>query len=197
MNKKNLIQLMLVISLIVIVYIFYINFFVSKPTPKEEVKIENQDIETNDQTNVIENLKYISEDLFGNRYIIEAKSAEIIKTEEKIQEKIIKLITVNAVIESDKQDTIYISSDFADYNRENNNTIFKENVKIKYANHFITSDIINLNFEKNMVEILGNVHYTNLDTKIYADKVEIDLISKNLKISMNDKIEEVLIEGKY
>tara|TARA_B100000902_G_scaffold58102_1_gene65127 strand:- start:408 stop:974 length:567 start_codon:yes stop_codon:yes gene_type:complete len=188
---------MLVISLIVIVYIFYINFFVSKPTPKEEVKIENQDIETNDQTNVIENLKYISEDLFGNRYIIEAKSAEIIKTEEKIQEKIIKLITVNAVIESDKQDTIYISSDFADYNRENNNTIFKENVKIKYANHFITSDIINLNFEKNMVEILGNVHYTNLDTKIYADKVEIDLISKNLKISMNDKIEEVLIEGKY
>ena len=197
MNKKNLIQLMLVISLIVIVYIFYINFFVSKPTPKEEVKIENQDIETNDQTNVIENLKYISEDLFGNRYIIEAKSAEIIKTEEKIQEKIIKLITVNAVIESDKQDTIYISSDFADYNRENNNTIFKENVKIKYANHFITSDIINLNFEKNMVEILGNVHYMNLDTKIYADKVEIDLISKNLKISMNDKIEEVLIEGKY
>jgi len=193
MNKKNLIQLMLVISLIVIVYIFYINFFVSKPIPKEEVKIENLEIETNDQTNVIENLKYISKDLFGNRYIIEAKSAEIIKTNEKT----IKLITVNAVIESDKQGKIYISSDFADYNRENNNTIFKENVKIKYANQFITSDIINLNFEKNMVEILGNVHYTNLDTKIYADKVEIDLISKNLKISMNDEIEEVLIEGKY
>tara|TARA_B100001559_G_C16335048_1_gene545336 strand:+ start:255 stop:836 length:582 start_codon:yes stop_codon:yes gene_type:complete len=193
MNKKNLIQLMLVVSLIVIVYIFYIYFFVSKPIPKEEVKIENLEIETNDQTNVIENLKYISKDLFGNRYIIEAKSAEIIKTKEKT----IKLITVNAVIESDKQGKIYISSDFADYNRENNNTIFKENVKIKYANQFITSDIINLNFEKNMVEILGNVHYTNLDTKIYADKVEIDLISKNLKISMNDEIEEVLIEGKY
>ena len=184
---------MLVVSLIVIVYIFYIYFFVSKPIPKEEVKIENLEIETNDQTNVIENLRYISKDLFGNRYIIEADSAEIIKTKEKT----IKLITVNAVIESDKQGKIYISSDFADYNRENNNTIFKENVKIKYANQFITSDIINLNFEKNMVEILGNVHYTNLDTKIYADKVEIDLISKNLKISMNDEIEEVLIEGKY
>ena len=193
MNKKNLIQLILVISLIVIVYLFYINFFASKPISKEEVKIESKDIETKVDTNIIENLRYISEDLFGNRYIIEAKSAEIIKN----QEEIIKLITVNAVIESDKQDTIYISSDFADYNKVNNNTIFKENIKIKYANHLISSNIINLNFQKNMVEILGNVHYTNLDTKIYADKVEIDLISKNLKISMDNKIDEVLIEGKY
>jgi lipopolysaccharide export system protein LptA len=194
MNKKNLSQLILVVLLFIIVYVFYLNFF--KTTTKKskvEITTENKDINTEINTNVIENLKYVSEDIFGNRYTIEAKSAEIIRDEEEL----IKLIDVEATIDSENQDIIYINSDFADYNRINNNTIFQDNIKIMYNNHLINSDIIKLNFQKNMIEILENVHYSSLDTEMYADKVEIDLIDKNLKLSMSNEIDEILIKSNY
>lgn len=194
MNKKNLSQLILIVLLFIIVYVFYFNFF-KTTTKKSEVEIttENKDINTEINTNVIENLKYVSEDIFGNRYTIEAKSAEIIRDEEEV----IKLIDVEATIDSENQDIIYINSDFADYNRINNNTIFQDNIKIMYNNHLINSDIIKLNFQKNMIEILENVHYSSLDTEMYADKVEIDLIDKNLKLSMSNEIDEILIKSNY
>ena len=194
MNKKNLSQLILIVLLFIIVYVFYFNFF-KTTTKKSEVEIttENKDINSEINTNVIENLKYVSEDIFGNRYTIEAKSAEIIRDEEEV----IKLIDVEATIDSDNQDIIYINSDFADYNRINNNTIFQDNIKIMYNNHLINSDIIKLNFQKNMIEILENVHYSSLDTEMYADKVEIDLIDKNLKLSMSNEIDEILIKSNY
>ena len=43
----------------------------------------------------------------------------------------------------------------------------------------IDSEILNLNFKNNLIEILENVNYVNENTKIKADKVEIDLLDKN------------------
>ena len=48
----------------------------------------------------------------------------------------------------------------------------------------IKSEIVKLNFSKNLIEIIENVHYMNRNTKIYADKVELDLLKKKMKISM-------------
>tara|TARA_B100000035_G_scaffold41027_1_gene30855 strand:- start:192 stop:779 length:588 start_codon:yes stop_codon:yes gene_type:complete len=194
MNKKNLSQLILVVLLFIIVYIFYLNFFkTTTQKNKQEVTTQNKDFNSEINTNVIENLKYVSEDIFGNRYTIEAKSAEIINDEEEV----IKLIDVEATIDSENQDIIYINSDYADYNRINNNTVFQDNIKINYGNHLINSDIINLNFQKNMIEILENVHYSSLDTEMYADRVEIDLINKKLKLSMSNGVDEILIKSNY
>lgn len=192
MNKKNLFQLILIIFLILIVYIFYKNFFVTTPKIKK--------IQTNDRiitekvtSNFIENLRYTSEDIFGNIYIIEAKSAEILNKEEEV----LKLIDVQASIDSENQDTIFIKSSFADYNKLNNNTIFEKNVKIEYGDNLVTSNVIMLDFQKNLIEISENVHYMNLNTVVFADKVEIDLITKKLKLSMNNEGEEILLKGKY
>ena len=48
-----------------------------------------------------------------------------------------------------------------------------------------------------MIEILDNVQYTSKNTEIYADKVEINLLYKKLKISMINKEDKVKITGKY
>ena len=48
-----------------------------------------------------------------------------------------------------------------------------------------------------MIEILDNVYYVNKNTKINADKVEIDLIYKKLKISMINKDNKVSITSNY
>ena len=192
MSKKKLFQFVLIIFLFLLLFVFYKIFFTQK-SQIGEIEIKNNDINNEIGTNIIENLKYVSKDVFGNLYVIQAKSAEILTKEEEV----IQLVDVEASINSENQETIFIVSSFADYNKINNNTIFRESVKIEYGNHLINSSMIKLNFQKNLIEILDNVHYRGLDTEIIADKVEIDLIKKNIKLSMNKESEEIFIKGKY
>ena len=159
-----------------------------KVTNKKLVFDENKDA-----TNIIENLRYTSKDLFGNTYIINAKSAQV--EEDKINQ--VKLFEVMAKIIQKDDEIIYINSDFADYNKINNNTIFKENVNVKYGDQSIDAEIINLNFSKSLIKIEENVYYKNNNANINADKIEIDIESKKLKISMNKIKDKVEIFAKY
>ena len=95
------------------------------------------------------------------------------------------------------QEAIYIYSKTANYNKLNNNTVFRRSVNVKYGDQTIDSETLNLNFEDNLIEILDNVYYVNKNTKISADKVEIDLLYKKLKISMINKNNKVSITSKY
>ena len=163
---------------------------------KTNTKIIDQKsvLEENKETsNIIENLRYTSKDLFGNTYIINAKSAQV--EEGKIDQ--VKLFEVMAKIIQADDEIIFINSDFADYNKITNNTLFKKNVNVKYEDQSIDADIINLNFSKNLIKIEENVYYKNNNAKINADKIEIDIKSKKLKISMNKKEDNVEIFAKY
>tara|TARA_B100000035_G_C21021730_1_gene564345 strand:- start:1431 stop:2033 length:603 start_codon:yes stop_codon:yes gene_type:complete len=200
MNKKIFFQLSLIFLLFLTIFLFYKYFFeTDQNSTKELANKENVEIvESDDNTqeteaNIIENLKYFSEDLFGNKYTIEASSAAI---KNKDTENL-NLKDVNATIILKNKSIIYIQSKMADYNKINNNTVFRDNVKIVYGKQIIESDIINLNFEKNVIKISQNVYYMNMDTKMYADKIEIDLISNKLKISMNNKKDKILVKSKY
>ena len=131
--------------------------------------------------------------MLGNTYTVIAQSASL--KEDKISE--VQLFEVNAEINRQNQEVIYIYSKTASYNKKNNNTIFREKVNVKYGDHTIDSETLNLNFEDNLIEILDNVYYVNRNTKINADKVEIDLLYKKLKISMINKNDKVNITSKY
>ena len=79
---------------------------------------------------------------------------------------------------------------------ENYDTKFYGNVIVVYTEHTITSDNLNLYFEKNLADILNNVVYKNLNTTLEADKIEIDLLTKNSNIYMNNKFEKIKIINK-
>ena len=200
MNKKKVFQISLVVLLILSCLIFYKKYFllnvttldtqINKVTDNENINIEKNE---NKKANIIENLKYVSEDLFGNTYIITAESA----TFKKNLENQLELYTVSAKIIQNNDDVILIYSGSADYNKTSNNTIFKEDVTIKYKDQELNSNIVKLNFLKNLIEILENVHYVNKNTEIYADKAEIDLLDKKMKISMISQKDKVKISGKY
>ena len=75
-------------------------------------------------------------------------------------------------------------------------TKFYENVIMTYNEHNTNSDNLDLLLDKNLVTLFNNVTYKNLDAELKADKMEIDLITKNSKIFMNnfsDKINIVSI----
>ena len=129
----------------------------------------------------------------GNTYTVIAQSATL--KEDKISE--VQLFEVNAEINRQNQEVIYIYSNTASYDKISNNTIFRGKVNVKYGDHTIDSETLNLNFKDNLIEILDSVYYVNKNTKINADKVEIDLLQKKLKISMISKNDKVSITSKY
>ena len=200
MDIRRVFQYSLLILLFVVSFLFYYEYFFKDDKKVDLNKSENfekkKDSEVNQDDrnkNTIENLKYVSEDLLGNTYKIIAQSATL--KEDKINE--VKLFEVNAEITRQDQDVIYIYSKTANYNKTNNNTVFRRNVNVKYGDQTIDSQTLNLNFEDNLIEIFDNVYYVNKNTKINADKVEIDLIYKKLKISMINKDNKVSIKSKY
>ena len=200
MDIKKVSQYSLLILLIISSLLFYYKYFYEdvKTIKNSETKnvLEKKNIETkiNDvNKNIIENLKYVSEDLLGNKYTVTAQSATL--KEDKLNE--VQLFEVNAEISKKDQEVIYIYSKTANYNKINNNTIFRKDVDVKYGDQTINSETLNLNFKDNLIEILDNVYYVSKDTKINADKVEIDLLYKKLKISMINNKDKVNIVGKY
>ena len=200
MDIKKIFQYGLFILLIIASFLFYYKYFsedikkIGKNESEKAIVEKNTEINLNSENkNIIENLKYISEDLLGNTYTVTAQSATL--KEDKLNE--VQLYEVNAKIARENQETIYIYSQTANYNKINNNTVFKKKVTVKYGNQIIKSEILNLNFKDNLIEILENVNYVSEITKIKADKVEIDLLNKKLKISMINKKDKVNITSKY
>ena len=202
MSKKIIIQLILIVFLIILTIFFYQKYMVLNNSDLKLMKKENDSQVNNEKLvskknqeteNIIENLRYVSKDLFGNTYIINAQSAQI----EEGNVNQVKLFEVMAKIIQKDDEVIYINSDSADYNKVNNNTLFKTNVNVKYGKQSIDADIIDLNFLKNQIKIKENVYYRNNNAKLNADKIEIDIESKKLTISMNKKNDNIKILSKY
>tara|TARA_B100000941_G_scaffold245961_1_gene190619 strand:+ start:571 stop:1179 length:609 start_codon:yes stop_codon:yes gene_type:complete len=202
MINKNIIQIILVIFLTVLSIFFYQKYLVTNNENKKLLKKEMNTQTTNKQLileekknieNEIENLRYTSEDLLGNTYIIDAETAQV--EEGKVNQ--VKLFVVTAKIIQKDDSIIYINSNFADYDRLNNNTIFKNDVNVRYGDQSIDADIINFNFLDNLIEIEENVLYKNNNAEVNADKIEIDMESKKLKISMKKQEDKVEIFTKY
>ena len=198
MDKKKSLQFSLVILLILSSVIFYKKFFEKNLDLTEknlnEEKMLNKNFDDNTKnSNVVETLKYTSQDLIGNTYVIDAESA---KFEKDGKENII-LFKVYAEIIRQDTETIKIYSDTANYNKKNNDTVFKKAVSIKYGDQTIKAEEVRLNFSENLIEIIENVYYMNNETKLYADKVELDLLKKKMKITMNNQNDNVQITGKY
>ena len=91
---------------------------------------------------------------------------------------------------------ININADFAKYNSKNYETNFSQNVQIKYLSHKISCDNLELYIEKNIALLTNNIIYKNFNTTIQGDRLEIDLITKDSIMSMNDKSEKITISGK-
>ena len=196
MKKKTLIQLFLLALIIIILFYFYSTSIKGKGTVNNtSINSSNTSTENSkeDAPNIIYNLKYIAEGKNDSEYIITSKIGEL---NEETPELIL-MRDVVATINLRNSKPIQISSDIAFYNSMSFNTQFQENVLMKNEEHVITSDNLDLMFEDNIATILNNVIYTNLNTKMRADKIEINLITKESKIFMNSKLKKVKINSIY
>ena len=67
---------------------------------------------------------------------------------------------------------------------------------MKFIDHEIKAESMELSMEKNLATMSKDIFYNNSDIELIADKVEIDLLTKNSKIFMDNKYKKVEITGK-
>ena len=109
---------------------------------------------------------------------------------------VIMMENVKAIIKIYNSDPIIITSNFAKYNVKNYDTNFKENILVKHVDNKLNGENLDLSFQNNLMSMYNNIIYQNPNTKLVADKLEIDLITKDSKIFMNNKENKIKIISK-
>ena len=185
MSRKLLVQIFL-ISLTVILTIVFFNQIFEK---EKKISLKPETTVNDSKTNLIEGIQYFSKDVNGNTYLIESKSGSL----DEENPDVIYLVDVEAKINFDKNDEIKVTSDKAIYNVNNFDTEFIDNVKLSYEDNKLTCKNILVKFSKNYAILSGNLVYNNLLTKLYADRMEVDLISRITKTSMINQKDKIKI----
>ena len=143
-------------------------------------------------SNIINEISFSSKDKEGNEYILKAYEGEV----DLSNDKIIYLKKILAKVILNNSEVIIIVSDFGKYNIENYDTIFSENVIIKYLNNKITSNYMEFSVNRNLMTITKNVIYSNEGNLLKADAVEFNTNTKKVKIFMHDSSKKVKIINK-
>ena len=192
MNKKTVTQIFLIFFIIFIILYFYLKYFNNNSKILEDNLVkEDSVINQNNMSTYIDNIDYVSFDSNENRYQITANQAEV-KSENA---DLMFLTNIVAYVFVKNSDTVKITSDFGEYNSKNYDTIFSKNVLIVYSDHKISAESLNFYFIKNLGIITKNVIYNKDKKNLFADKIEMNLLTKDTKIFMNDANVEVLIQG--
>ena len=195
MDKKFFFQFLVILIILACSVVFYKTFF-NKPDTnlitEVEKDITNQ-IEIKDsKNNIIENLEYQSIDTLGNRYVIKSKFAEIISDTDEV----LKLKEVTAIIYLINKSPIFIKSQNALHNKDTFNTNFFNDVNVKHEDIDIMSNNLDLNYNDGEVSMYNILYAKNTDVEIIADKINFDMLTKDLSINMYDDKKKINIKYK-
>ena len=189
--KKTIFQIFIIFIICLIFYITYSKYFKVDIAENNFKKIDNN--ENTLSGNLIKNIRYISEDQHGNSYLITAEEGII----DVDNINIINLKNVKSLIKNKDKNNIEIKSDSAIYNKISLDTKFHSNVELIYSLNNIKAQNLDLDFYNNKVSLYDKVIYNNLETNLKADKIVIDLITKDSKIFMNDPNSKVKGKSKF
>jgi len=202
MEKKTLIQLALLLFLIIsLLWVF------NKYRQSGEIKILSNKKVTkilagDENENIIKDIKYSLNSINGDSYILDADYGKI----NLENPDLIFMTRVRGAIKFEDSENINISSDFANFNNKTFETTFFDNVKIIRSNEIIiggklylvlevSEDELKSNPQKrqNLIKMTENVIFKKPGYSLKTDVVEIDLITKNSKIYMIDKLDKVIV----
>ena len=183
------------------IYLVYESFFKNRSFVQEdsEIDINSESVSVNQteekinsddkEKNLISNLKYKSFDAMGNEYLINSKSAEMSSKNDEL----IKLIDVSAKIILKKKSPILIKSDYAIHNKNMFDTKFYGNVNVTHEDIKIFSENLDMMYNNNFVSLYNIKEIYDNNIQLKADKIDFDILTKNVSINMNKNTEKVKI----
>lgn len=191
MNFKKVIQILIILLIILISYLVLNIYFFDKKDISDLDLNENLVIEEDNLNfdNVMENLEYKSSDKSGNNYIIKAKKGKV----NLEKENLLILEDVYGEIKLVGKSTIYIYSNFAQYNRNNFDTRFYQNVLVNYEDKRFNCDNLDLFFKDNFGSMYNNIVFVDENTQINADQVNMNLLNGDINIKMFQEEKKIKI----
>lgn len=188
---KKVIQILIILLIILISYLVLNIYFFDKKDISDLDLNENLVIEEDNLNfdNVMENLEYKSSDKSGNNYIIKAKKGKV--NFEK--ENLLILEDVYGEIKLVGKSTIYIYSNFAQYNKNNFDTRFYQNVLVNYEDKRFNCDNLDLFFKDNFGSMYNNIVFVDENTQINADQVNMNLLNGDINIKMFQEEKKIKI----
>ena len=192
MDRKTYTQISLIIIVLVIIsYVYFAYFKVTKEIPLKTVDDDSTKIMVKGSDDLISDMSYFSEDNKGNRYEIFSEYGTI----NPDKSNLIFMEKVTAVVYLSDGQNVYINSNKAKYNDEENDTSFSGSVKMIYGEHIIKSEYLDLSFKNQTASVYDNVKYKSNLSNLSADKIFINFVSKNTKIQMNDENNNILVKS--
>ena len=188
---KKVIQILIILLIILISYLVLNIYFFDKKDISDLDLNENLVIEEDNLNfdNVMENLEYKSSDKSGNNYIIKAKKGKI----NLEKENLLILEDVYGEIKLVGKSTIYIYSNFAQYNKNNFDTRFYQNVLVNYEDKRFNCDNLDLFFKDNFGSMYNNIVFVDENTQINADQVNMNLLNGDINIKMFQEEKKIKI----
>ena len=186
LNNTKLIQIsLLALAFLLIFFTYFLNLKKKQPsTNLDQIKIIEPDEEKGKRTNTFVDVQYGGFDKEGNRFVIGSKYANF----EIDRPNVIKMEQVLCNFYFKDGTNLTVVSDYGIYNNATDDMEFTENVKMNYLENILFSEKANFFNVKNELLIEGNVKTKSQEGELQADKLDFNLDSKKLKISMyNDK----------
>ena len=152
---------------------------------------KEQDLTNNKKKikNLVKDVEYTSIDQKGNKFYLLATSGK----SNIYNNDILDLDNVRGKITSEIRETIYIVSDFGQYNSINLNSKFYENVIINYQDKEITCVNFDINMVTNKAIAYNDVVITDPKSVMKAGIVEFDLKTKNVNINPISSTDEIRV----
>ena len=192
MDKKFYTQISLIIVMLIIIsYVYFAYFKSSKEKIVKNVNDNSVKKLVKGSDDLISDMSYFSEDNKGNRYEIFSEFGTINSGDSNL----IFMEKVFAVVYLSNGEKVTINSNKAKYNDDNNDTSFIGTVKMIYGEHVVNSEYLDLSFKNQTANLYDNVKYKNNFSNLSADKIFLDLVSKNTKIQMNDEENNILVRS--
>jgi len=189
---KKIIQLLIFVIVFISIFIFYKLYFYDQESVKLKKTSQTEEASSDKiNNNTIENLKYNINLNEENSYSISSASSEIKYVNNN---EIVYMTKVEAIFLGKDKQVVKIISDFAVYNKLDNQTFFEKNVIIRYQSHSIFSDKMLINLKNDMANIYDSVRYEGPNIELKADQINLNLLTKKIDIYMDDNLDNVEIE---
>ena len=192
MKINSIFQILILSLIIIIITAFYYSFFLKKNNQNMEISgnTEKNNIAINeDVLNELIDIEYNASDENGNTYYINAKKATIDNKNEN--QNIVNMEGVVAIINLSNKVPIFVYSNFATYNKENNNTFFYKDIKITYLDKLMSAGNLDLVFTEKLSKIYNKVILNSNNFVLYTDMAVIDMVSGDIKLETLDNSKKV------
>ena len=150
-----------------------------KKPEKKNTKPNEKQKKDNEIPNIVKDVEYLTTDKNGNKYRILATSGRT----NQIDKNILDLDNVKGEITSKETSTIYIVSDFAEYNSSTLGSKFYKNVVINYEDKQITCENFDINMDTNIAIAYNDVVVTDPKSTMKAGKIALNMDTKEIDIN--------------